>query len=170
MKISEASRPFLFQKRPDSQLTRGRRAAFWLWNILILLCAAAGVTGVMLLLAPGPYALSVFVGYFTHPVLFLLNLLPVALLMALGWAATGRPWAAYPGADGADVPARPVQQAALDENVVFAARKGHGQCFHEKASSSGENRRKSWGAVSEKGDTLTPFPCPSGTPADGPCP
>lgn len=95
MKISEASRPFLFQKRPDSQLTRGRRAAFWLWNILILLCAAAGVTGVMLLLAPGPYALSVFVGYFTHPVLFLLNLLPVALLMALGWAATGRPWAAY---------------------------------------------------------------------------
>ena len=54
MKISEASRPFLFQKRPDSQLTRGRRAAFWLWNILILLCAAAGVTGAMLLLAPGP--------------------------------------------------------------------------------------------------------------------
>lgn len=95
MKNSRISRVFLFQKQPDAQLSPGRRAAFWLWNCLILLCAAIGVTGVMLLLAPGPYSLVVFKGYFTHPLLFLLNFLPVLLLMALGWAATGRPWAAY---------------------------------------------------------------------------
>lgn len=86
---------FLFQRCPDLAASRGRKAAFWVWNGLMLLCAALGVTVVMLLLAAGNYSLRVFMGYFTHPQLFLLNLIPVLLLMVLGWAVTGRPWAAY---------------------------------------------------------------------------
>lgn len=86
---------FLFQRRPAPDASRGRTAAFWCWNGGMLLCAAAGVTAVMLFLAAGNYSLRVFEGYFLHPQLFLLNFLPVLLLMALGYAATGRAWSAY---------------------------------------------------------------------------
>lgn len=86
---------FLFQCQPAPDSTKGRRAAFWLWNGVMLLCAALGITVVMLLLAAGNYSLRVFMGYFTHPQLFLLNLVPILILMALGWAVTGRAWAAY---------------------------------------------------------------------------
>ncbi len=86
---------FLFQRTPEPGLSAGRHRAFWLWNSLMLLCAAAGVTAVMLLLAPGDYRLAVFLGYFRHPLIFLANFLPIALLMLLGLAVTARPWAAY---------------------------------------------------------------------------
>ncbi len=86
---------FLFQTRPEKNWSGKKKAAFWAWNAAVLLFAAAGITGVMLLLAPGDYSLLVFKGYFTHPILFLLNFLPVALLVLLGWGVTGRPWAAY---------------------------------------------------------------------------
>lgn len=86
---------FLFQRTPEPGLSAGRHRAFWLWNSLMLLFAAAGVTAVMLLLAPGDYRLAVFLGYFRHPLIFLANFLPIALLMLLGLAVTARPWAAY---------------------------------------------------------------------------
>ena len=86
---------FLFQRRPEKGWSFRKKAAFWGWNAGILLCAAVGITGVMLLLAPGDYSLRVFEGYLTHPILFLLNFIPVALLMLIGWGVTGRPWAAY---------------------------------------------------------------------------
>lgn len=86
---------FLFQRRPGPDDSGGRKAVFWTWNGLMLLFAALGVTAVMLLLAVGYYDMEVFWSYFDHPLLFLLNLLPVLLLMALGWAVTGRAWAAY---------------------------------------------------------------------------
>ena len=86
---------FLFRRLPGEELSPARRRVFLLWNVLMLLCAAIGVTTAMLLLATGSYRLAVFAGYFRHPLIFLLNLLPVLLLMLLGLAATGRPWAAY---------------------------------------------------------------------------
>ena len=86
---------FLFQPRPLSAWSTGKKAVFWLWNTLILVAAAAGITSVMLLLAVGDYSLRIVLGYFTHPILFVLNFLPVLLLMALGWAVTGRSWGAY---------------------------------------------------------------------------
>ncbi len=86
---------FLFRRSSGSELDPKRRRLFWLWNSLMLLCAALGITAVMLLLATGSYRLAVFLGYFRHPLIFLLNFLPIALLMLLGLAITGRPWAAY---------------------------------------------------------------------------
>ena len=86
---------FLFQKGDGRGLTGRRRFLFWLWNGGMLLLAALGITTVMLLLAVGDYRLLIFVGYFRHPLIFLLNFLPVAALMLLGWVVTGRSWAAY---------------------------------------------------------------------------
>ena len=86
---------FLFRREAGAELSPARVRAFWLWNALTLFAAACGVTAVMLLLATGDYRLAVFIGYFRHPLIFILNLLPVLLLMLLGWAASGRPWAAY---------------------------------------------------------------------------
>ena len=86
---------FLFQRRPEAGLSPAKRRLFWLWNAFVLLAAAVGVTLVMLLLAPGSYTLRIFLGYLRHPQLFLLNFAPVALLMLLGYAVTGRSWAAY---------------------------------------------------------------------------
>ena len=86
---------FLFQRQTDPSWSAGKKAAYWLWNSLILVAAALGITAVMLLLAAGEYSLRIVLGYFTHPILFVLNFLPVLLLMALGWAVTGRSWGAY---------------------------------------------------------------------------
>ena len=86
---------FLFQKGDGRGLSGGRRFLFWLWNGGLLLLSALGITTVMLLLAIGDYRLLIFLGYFKHPLIFLLNFLPVAALMLLGWVVTGRSWAAY---------------------------------------------------------------------------
>ncbi|MCD8240554.1 MAG: LTA synthase family protein [Oscillospiraceae bacterium] len=61
----------------------------------MLLLAAAGVTAASLLVSSSTYRLGVFRGYFSHPLIFLLNAAPTALLMLLGWCAAGRPCAAY---------------------------------------------------------------------------
>lgn len=87
---------FLFQTRPADGLSPGRRAAFWLWNALLIAGAAAALGLASLLLATGNYsARLLFVDYLRHPMLLLLNLLPPLLLTALLYAATGRAWAAY---------------------------------------------------------------------------
>lgn len=86
---------FLFQRRPDSGLSAPRRAAFWIWNTLLLAGAAVGMGLASLLLATGNYSARVmYLDYLRHPVL-LLNLLPPVLLTALFYALTGRPWLAY---------------------------------------------------------------------------
>lgn len=82
---------FLFQTRPADGLSPGRRAAFWLWNALLIAGAAAALGLASLLLATGNYsARLLFVDYLRHPMLLLLNLLPPMLLTALLYAATGR--------------------------------------------------------------------------------
>ena len=87
---------FLLQKRPEDGLSRGRQAAFWLWNALLAAGAAVGLGLVSLLLATGPVSIRLmFVDYLRHPVLLALNLLPPLVLMALLYALTGRAWLAY---------------------------------------------------------------------------
>ena len=56
--------------------------------LLPLTYGLASIPAVMLLLAPGDYRLAVFLGYFRHPLIFLANFLPIALLMLLGLAVT----------------------------------------------------------------------------------
>ncbi len=86
---------FLFQKKPDPSLSRNRKVIFWIWNVFWLFCASLGITAAALLLAPAGYPMAVFWGYFTHPLIFFLNLLPVLVLTFAGWTATGNPRTAY---------------------------------------------------------------------------
>lgn len=86
---------FLFQRRPDMGWTARKRAGFWIWNLGFLLFAAAGITLVSLLLAVGPYALHLCLGYFECPLILLLNFLPCAALIFLLYGLTGRAGASF---------------------------------------------------------------------------
>lgn len=86
---------FLFLKRPESGLSAPRRAAFWLWNALLLGGAAIGLGLLSLVLAPSQFGWVLFWDYWAHPGLIVLNLLPPVVLAALFYGATGRPWLAY---------------------------------------------------------------------------
>ena len=85
----------LFGLQPPKEHSLGKKAGFWLWNLLWLVLAAAGLTACSLLLAIGPYSYGVFLGYLECPLIFLLNFLPVLLLLLLLWFATGRSWLSF---------------------------------------------------------------------------
>lgn len=86
---------FLFQRRTQPDWSAGKKAAFWAWNLGLLLAAAVGITMVSLLLAVGPYSLRLGLGYFERPLIILLNLLPVAALIFLLYGLTGRTGASF---------------------------------------------------------------------------
>ena len=86
---------FLFQKRPEDGLSAPRRAAFWIWNGLMMLGAALVLGLLCLMLAPAQYGWELFYDYFAHPGLVALNLIPPVVLMALLYGLTGRAWLAY---------------------------------------------------------------------------
>ena len=81
---------FLFQKECSSH-----KVLFWLWNWLLIIAAAAGIGLLSLLLAFGHYRWEIFTGYFIHPQIALLNVLPVVLLMILLYCFIGRAWIAF---------------------------------------------------------------------------
>ena len=60
------------------------------WSVVIALLAAMWITGFSLVLALGDYKIYIFGGYFIFPQIFLLNFLPVAGVMMVLWALTGR--------------------------------------------------------------------------------
>ncbi len=86
---------FLFQTHPEDGMSAPRRAAFWLWNTLLLGGGAAALGLVCLILAPGQYGWELFWDYLTFPGIVALNLLPPVVLAALLYGVTGRPWTAY---------------------------------------------------------------------------
>ena len=86
---------FLFRKRPVDGLSAPRRAAFWLWNGLLMLGAALALGLLCLMLAPAQYGWELFYDYLDHPALVALNLLPPVVLMALLYGLSGRAWLAY---------------------------------------------------------------------------
>ncbi len=73
----------------------GKKVLFHLWNWLLPLLAALGTGVLSLLLAFGRYAWEVFYGYFSHPLIALLNVLPAVLLFALLYCVIGRSWIAH---------------------------------------------------------------------------
>ena len=83
---------FLFQQECSSH-----KGLFWLWNWLLILFAGAGIGFLSLLLAFGHYRWEIFTGYFVHPQIALLNILPVMLLMVLLYCFIGRAWIAFLG-------------------------------------------------------------------------
>ena len=81
---------FLFGKTADTH-----KVWFWVWNGAFIFLSACLTTALSLSLAYGNYSPEIFKGYFTHPEIFALNLLPVLLLMLAVYFLTGRAWIAY---------------------------------------------------------------------------
>lgn len=76
----------------------GRRAFFHIWNAAALLLSSAGITVLSLMLGLGMFDIEFFFDYFRHPLIFLLNWVPVLLLQLALYGLTGRQWSAYLGA------------------------------------------------------------------------
>ncbi len=76
-------------------LSGGKKALFHLWNWLLPILAAAGTGLASLTLAYGRYERAVFNGYFSRPLIALLNLLPVIALFLILCSAIGRSWIAH---------------------------------------------------------------------------
>ena len=82
---------FLFQTHCDGS----RRRWFLLWNWGFLIAAAIGTGLLSLLLAVGRYPWDIFLGYFRHPLIAFLNILPVVLLILLLYCLVNRAWIAF---------------------------------------------------------------------------
>jgi hypothetical protein len=85
---------WLFQTTPND-LSRGKTAFFWLWNVGLVLASAICLGGVSLLFAYGSYDPNLFYSYFDFPLILLLNLAPVVGLEVLLWCLTGRSFLAF---------------------------------------------------------------------------
>lgn len=83
----------LFQHRPTGN--KRQRVLFWMWNWSWVTASAAGLGLLSLFLAFGHYNWNVFFGYFRHPLICLLNLLPVVVLTVFLYCLTGRAWIAF---------------------------------------------------------------------------
>ena len=86
----------LLRARRREELERPwQRGVLTGWNLAALLLSSLGTTVLSLALAIGTYEVEEFIGYFAHPVILLLNWLPVLLLQLLLYALSGRQWLAF---------------------------------------------------------------------------
>ncbi len=88
-------RYFLFRRSADECITQRQRRLFSVWNIACFCASAIALCGISLMFAFGHYSYSIFFAYFTHPLIFVLNLVPILLLMALAYAVFNRAWLAF---------------------------------------------------------------------------
>ena len=72
-----------------------RKALFWAWNAAALLLAGICLGALSLAFAFGTYDRALFASYFTHPLIALLNILPVLLLLLIVHGLLGRPWLSF---------------------------------------------------------------------------
>ena len=72
-----------------------RKVLFWTWNGALLLLAGICLGALSLAFAFGTYAKALFWSYFTHPLIALLNILPVLLLLLIVHGLLGRPWLSF---------------------------------------------------------------------------
>ena len=82
---------FLFQTHCDGP----RKTLFQVWNWFFLVAAGIGTGLLSLLLAIGRYPWQIFLGYFRHPLIAFLNILPVVLLILLLYCLVNRAWIAF---------------------------------------------------------------------------
>ena len=75
----------------DPALRRGHIA----WSLTALLLSSLLISVTSLLLAVGSFGIPLFFSYFRHPLIVLLNTLPVLLLQTLLFCAFGRQWLAF---------------------------------------------------------------------------
>ena len=93
--VESKQKSFLFGTGLSAGAAPKRRSAFYLWNYGLLTLSAAGICVITLQLAIGVYTSEIFSDYFSHPLILLLNFLPILLLTFLAYAATNRAWAAF---------------------------------------------------------------------------
>lgn len=85
---------FLFEKQ-SAGLTDRQKWVYRLVNAVCLPVSSFALCVISLMLAYGPYSEEIFSGYFRHPMILLLNTLPILLLQLFLFACTGRQWIAY---------------------------------------------------------------------------
>ncbi len=85
---------WLFQTAPDG-LPKRRQAVFWLWNEGFLLLAGLCLAWLSMFFAYGDYPDTIMKTYFQHPLIVLLNTVPVVLALFLVYGLLGRPWLAF---------------------------------------------------------------------------
>lgn len=93
--LSTKERLFIFRTGIPAGAGNGRRFIFHLWNIGLLLLSAAGICTLTLLLGIGNGSYELFLDYFRHPLIFLLNLIPIFLFELLMFSIFNRSWAAF---------------------------------------------------------------------------
>lgn len=85
---------YLFGTGIDTDAGRKKRLVFYIWNFGMLTASAALICLITLILAKGVKADIIIVDYFRHPLIILLNFLPILLFTFLMFCLTGRAWAA----------------------------------------------------------------------------
>ena len=85
---------WLFQSSAAG-ISGGKKAAFWVWNGLVLLLAGLCLGGLSLFFAYGDYPDVLMKSYFQHSLIAVLNILPVVLGLFLVYFLVGRPWLAF---------------------------------------------------------------------------
>lgn len=74
----------------------GRRfSTSFCWNAVVAVLSPAVITFASLFLAIGMFDIQIFFDFFRHPLVFLLNYIPVFLLQLLLYALFNRQWCAY---------------------------------------------------------------------------
>ena len=85
---------WLFRKT-SADLSGGRKAVFWAWNLVILFLAGICLGGLSLFFAYGDYADILMKSYFQIPLIAVLNIMPVVLLLFLVYFLIGRTWLSF---------------------------------------------------------------------------
>ena len=88
-------RNFITARRPDELTSRAQKNLFWVWNAAALLASSLVICVLSLMLGLGMISVEVFYDYFRHPLIFLLNWVPVLLLTLFCYGLTGRKWITY---------------------------------------------------------------------------
>lgn len=85
---------WLFQKS-SAGLPAGKRAAFWGWNLAVLVMAGICLGMLSIFFAYGDYPDTLMGTYLKRPLLLALNIAPVVALVLLLYGLIGRPWIAF---------------------------------------------------------------------------
>jgi len=86
---------FIWQRKPQPDWNRGKRALHLIWRLAAVLCAGAAMGAVVLLFAYGQYSWGVFLAYLDSLRILVMNMLPVAVLTLLFYGLLGRTWLAF---------------------------------------------------------------------------
>jgi len=86
---------FLLCRQADPAWPVWRRIAYYAWRVGLLVCAGICMGVLVLGFGYGSYTWDLYLSYFQSWDLLWLNILPVLLLVLLGWGLLGRAWSGF---------------------------------------------------------------------------